>query len=106
MPAPDSSSVLALSGDIDLYQSPAVKAKLDGLIGQQTRQILVDLSAVQYMDSSGLALFIEALQRIGAYGGQLALFGLQDSVKHIFEVSRLDQVFRIFPDEAAARAAL
>ena len=98
--------ILALEGDIDLYQSPVVKEKLDELIGRKTERILVDLNRVNYIDSSGLALFIECLQRIAAYGGKLGLFGLQPTVAHIFEIARLDQVLHIYADETAARAAL
>lgn len=98
------SGILALEGDIDLYQSSVVKEKLNALISQKPPRILVDLRSVNYMDSSGLAVFIEAMQRIASYGGKLALFGLQKSVRNIFEVSRLDQVFTLFPDEESARS--
>lgn len=94
--------VLALEGEIDLHESPHVKAQLDPLIAHKLPRIVVDLSGVSYIDSSGLALFIEALQRIQAYGGQLALCGLAASVRTIFEIARLDQIFRIFPDKSAA----
>jgi anti-sigma B factor antagonist len=97
--------ILALEGDIDLYQIPVVKEKLDELIGRKTPRILVDLTRVNYIDSSGLALFIECLQRIATYGGTLGLFGLQPAVRHIFEIARLDQVLQIYPDETTARAA-
>ena len=98
--------ILALEGDIDLYQTPVVKEKLDGLIDRQLERILVDMNRVNYIDSSGLALFIECLQRIGAYHGKLGLFGLQPTVSHIFEIARLDQVLHIYPDETTARAEL
>ena len=100
------SATLAIEGDIDLYQSTAVKVRLNELIDRKTQRILVDLSRVNYIDSSGLALFIECLQRIGSYGGKLGIFGLQPSVSHIFEIARLDQVLHIYPDETTARAAL
>ena len=106
---PDPSAILgilALEGDIDLYQSPAVKAKLNDLIDRKTERILVDLRRVNYIDSSGLALFIECLQRIAAYGGKLGIYGLQPSVAHIFEIARLDQVLHVYPDETTALAAL
>ena len=107
MPDPSTSlGILALEGDIDLYQSATVKEKLGELIDRKTDRILVDLSRVNYIDSSGLALFIECLQRIGTYGGKLGIFGLQPTVAHIFEIARLDQVLHIYPDEITARAAL
>lgn len=98
--------IFALEGDIDLYQTPAVKERLNELIERKLATILVDLTGVTYMDSSGLAVLIESLQRIAAYGGKLGIFGLRPTVRHIFDIARLDQIFRIFPDEAAARAEL
>ena len=103
---PGSLGILALEGDIDLYHSAVVKERLNELIEQKLDRILVNLSEVTYMDSSGLAVLIECLQRIGAYGGKFGLFGPRETVRHIFEVARLDQVFRLFPDEATARASL
>ncbi len=106
MPESDTLGILALEGDLDLYQTPTVKGKMEELIRQQNGRILVDLTKVTYIDSSGLAFFIECLQRIGAYGGKLGLFGLQPTIQHIFEIARLDQVLHIYSDEKAARAAL
>jgi anti-sigma B factor antagonist len=97
--------ILALSGEIDLHESPHVKEKLHPLIDAKHPRILVDLSGVSYIDSSGLALFIEAMQRIAGYGGQFGLFGLRENVRAIFDIARLDQVFKIYPDKAAAAAA-
>jgi len=94
--------ILALEGEIDLHRSPQVKESLEPLIAQKTPRILVDFSGVTYIDSSGLATMIETLQRIQGYGGKFAMFGLRESVRGIFEIARLDQIFRIFPDEAAA----
>ena len=69
-------------------------------------QLIIDLSEVTYVDSSGLALLIEAMQGVAAYGGKFGLVGLQQTVRTIFEIARLDQVFRIFPNlEAASSAA-
>lgn len=96
--------ILALEGEIDLHRSPQVKETIEPLVLQKIHRILVDFSKVTYIDSSGLAVMIETLQRIQAYGGKFAMFGLRDSVRAIFEIARLDQIFSIFPDEAAAVA--
>ena len=106
--ASDSSSepgVLSLEGEIDLHASPRVKEQLDPLIARKQPRVIVDLSRVSYIDSSGLALFIEALQRMQAYGGKFALCGLGPSVRTIFDIARLDQVFTIFPDRTTALSA-
>lgn len=102
----DTFAILSLEGDIDLYHSATVKEHLAELVDRKANRILVDLSGVTYIDSSGLATLIEALQKVMAYGGKMALFAATATVQHIFEVARLDQVFRLFPDEASARSSL
>ena len=101
----DHPNVLPLEGEIDLHVSPRIAASLAAMIEEQPKQLVVDLSRVSYIDSSGLAVLIEAMQNVAQYDGKFALSGLQDSVRPIFEIARLDQVFRIFPDVDAALAA-
>ena len=67
--------------------------------------MIVDLSRVTYIDSSGLAALIEGMQNTEEYGGKFALAGLQETIRTIFEIARLDQVFQIFPDVDTALAA-
>ena len=97
--------ILTLEGEIDLHESPHVKEKLQPLIESKQPRILLDLSGVSYIDSSGLALFIEAMQRTAGYGGQFGLYGLRQNVRAIFDIARLDQVFKLYPDKAAAVGA-
>ena len=101
----DQPNVLPLEGEIDLHVSPQISASLAAIVKRKPARLVVDLSKVSYIDSSGLAVLIEAMQNVGAYGGMFALSGLQDGVRPIFEIARLDQVFRIFPTTAAALAA-
>ncbi len=101
-----SSGILALAGEVDLHRAPEIRAALAPFVAQKVPHLLIDLTKVSYIDSSGLAVFIETLQRVMAYGGGFGLFGLSDSVRAIFHVACLDQVFRIFPDQAAATAQL
>ncbi len=95
-------SILSLEGEIDLHVSPQISASLAALVDKKPPHLVVDLSKVSYIDSSGLAILIEAMQNVARYGGKFALSGLQESVRPIFEIARLDQVFRIFPDTASA----
>lgn len=97
--------ILALEGEIDLHRSEEIKETLRPLVDQKTPRVLIDMSRVSYIDSAGLAVLIETLQRVTTYGGTFGIFGLRGSVRSIFEIARLDQVFQIFPDEAAAQAA-
>jgi anti-sigma B factor antagonist len=103
-PRRDRSNVLPLKGEIDLHVSPSVTASLDGIIDKKPERLVVDLSDVTYIDSAGLAALIQAMQKVEGYGGKFRLAGLQETVRSIFEISRLDQVFQIFPDANAALA--
>jgi anti-sigma B factor antagonist len=98
MPRKDLPNVLPLEGEIDLHVSPTVTASVNAMIVNKPKRLVVDLSHVTFIDSAGLAAFIEAMQKVEAYGGNFALAGLQETVRSIFEISRLDQVFQIFPD--------
>ena len=98
-------NVLPLEGEVDLHVSPRISAWIGAMTEDKPNQVVIDLTKVTYIDSSGLAVLIEGMQNVEAYGGQFALVGLQDSVRPIFEIARLDQVFRIFPDTKAALAA-
>src|SRR5215210_3688715 len=95
-------NLLALGGEIDLNESPAVREALKGLIDQKLPNVVIDMSAVSYIDSSGLAVLIDAMQRVQSYGGRFLLCGLAESVRTVFEIARLDQVFKIVADKAAA----
>ena len=103
-PRQERSNVLALKGEIDLHVSPSVTASLNQMIEKKPQRMVVDLSEVTYIDSAGLAALIEAMQKVEGYGGKFLLAGLQETVRSIFEISRLDQVFQIFPDADAALA--
>jgi anti-anti-sigma factor len=83
----------------------SVTVELPAEFDEQT--VLINLNQVARIDSWGLALFIEIMQRITAHGGNLALFGIQGNVRRVFETTRLDQVFRIFStrEEALANRA-
>src|ERR1700758_3789620 len=104
MPRKDGVDVLPLKGEIDLHVSPSVTASLNAMIEKKPKRLVVDLSNVSYIDSAGLAALIEAMQKVEGYGGKFMLAGLQETVRSIFEISRLDQVFQIFPDADAALA--
>lgn len=90
-------AIVALTGEIDLHQSSAVLARIDPLIKTRAPKIRVDLSGVTYMDSSGIATMIDAMQRTQAYGGTFTLAGIGPSVMKIFQIARLDQFFEIEP---------
>jgi anti-sigma B factor antagonist len=104
-PHRDRPNVLPLKGEIDLHVSPVVTASLNAIIEKKPDRLVIDLSDVSYIDSAGLAALIQAMQKVEAYGGKFLLAGLQETVRSIFEISRLDQVFQVFPDADTALAS-
>jgi len=88
--------LLVLSGDIDMYSSPALREAMMGLVRQRVTPLLVDFQRVPYIDSSGIATCVEALKGMMSYGGRLKLIGLADGVRQIFSFSKLDKVFEIY----------
>ena len=102
---PNEKNVLPLDGEIDLQVSPEIASRLQQLIVNRPPRVVVDLSRVTYIDSSGLAVLVNAMQNVEDYGGLFALAGAQESVRAILESARLDQVFLSFPHVDAALAA-
>ena len=87
--------LVALGGEIDLHRSPAVRNELLRLGKDRPARLVVDLSQVEYMDSSGVATLVQALQQVRRYGGQLLLVGPSDRVRSVFQIARLDSIFQI-----------
>src|SRR2546426_11069380 len=99
-------NVLPLKGEIDLHVSPAVTESLNAMTERKLERIVIDLSRATYIDSAGLAALILAMQKVQAFGGKFFLAGLDETMRSIFETSRLNQIFQIFPDVDAALAAI
>lgn len=96
----DGYSIVLLTGDVDLSCSPeARKAILASLA--QGHPTLVDLSAVTYIDSSGIASLVEGFQTAKKNGLRFGLIGVSDAAMSVLELARLDKVFPIHADLAA-----
>lgn len=99
-------NILHIEGEIDLHASPALREQLHELAEAKTPALAVDLSGVKYIDSSGLATLVEYVRDSKAFGGKIALFGLQPKVKMVFELVRLNELFSITDSKESALAAL
>ncbi|MDQ3623332.1 MAG: STAS domain-containing protein [Verrucomicrobiota bacterium] len=98
--------VLHLAGEIDLQRSPELRAVLQGHVKVQRPALAIDLSGVDYIDSSGLATLVEYVRHAQEYDGRLALSGLNGRVKTVFELVRLSEFLPIYETLDQARAAL
>jgi len=95
-------AVCAVEGEIDINSSPLIKKSFDKLISSKTPKIVINLSKVTYVDSSGLATLVEILKNMRAYGGRLRLTNLSSKVKSLFEITKLEKLFEIMADEEEA----
>jgi anti-sigma B factor antagonist len=89
------SVVVAFSGEVDLEHSPQAREVLLDQVGRR-RRVLVDLSGVEYIDSSGIASLVEAFQKARKNGTEFALAAPNPAALRVLELARLDRVFRIF----------
>jgi len=97
---------LTIHGEVDMYSSPLLRKEVMKIANQKIENILIDLQDVNYMDSSGVATLIEGLQLCKKYGGTILLAGMQDNVREVFELTRLDKIFKIYNNVTTAKAEL
>lgn len=96
-------SVVDIVGDIDLYNSPEVrKALLDAIRAKGAQRVVVNLSGVKYIDSSGVASLVEGLKVSRTANVKFALYGLSHAAKEVLELSRLIKVFEVYGSEEEA----
>ncbi len=98
--------LIALSGDIDLQHSPKMRQLLHVKASQQVPVLLLDFTEVKYIDSSGLATLVEYYQKSRSYSGRIAMAGLSNRVRGVFDLVRLSEIFSIYPSIAEAKQSL
>lgn len=95
-------TVCHVDGEIDINTSPGIKKSFDKLVGSKTPKVVVNLSKVTYVDSSGLATLVEILKNMRSYGGKLRLSNMSPKVKSLFEITKLEKLFDIVASEEEA----
>ncbi|HWC33117.1 MAG TPA: STAS domain-containing protein [Actinomycetota bacterium] len=98
-------TVLALEGEIDLYTAPKLKEQISELVATDRAQLVVDLSRVEFLDSTGLGVLIGGLKRAREKGGELALAGATEPVRKVLSITGLDKVFPLHDDVDVATGA-
>jgi anti-sigma B factor antagonist len=100
----DGFTVLDLSGRFDAHTASAVNEALQEASSLAPAHIVVNLGGVSFMDSTALATLVQGMKRCRQAGGDLRLCNLQQPVRIIFELTRLDKAFDIYASEAEALA--
>ena len=98
-------TVVRITGEVDLRTSPQLRGVLLELLDEKPLRIILDLTGVSYIDSSGVGTFVELKRRAMRNESNVALVGLQPRVRSLFEITRLDKFFTIADsiDEARRR---
>lgn len=98
--------IFRLEGRFDAYEVPALTKLIESEMKDGNKVLVGNLSGVNFIDSSALAGLVQFMKRSRQAGGDLHLCELQQPVRIIFELTRLDKAFEIHPLEADALAAL
>ena len=102
----DSTHVIELGGEVDLYTAPEFKERMVELIESGKKQIVVDLSKATFIDSTTLGVLVGGVKRLRPAGGSLALVCTDENITKIFEITGLDRVFPIHSSREEALEAV
>lgn len=97
--------IIQLEGRLDVHLSLEIEQAVNDLIDKGEKYLLFDLANVQYLSSSGLRIFIAAMRRLKGVDGNLKLANMSESVKKIFKVVELIDLFEIYPSVEEALKA-
>jgi anti-sigma B factor antagonist len=97
-------TVVAVEGEIHVSTAPEFSQLLTASISAGKIYMVIDMTAVEFIDSTGLSVLLNALRRVTRAGGRLALVCSNPTVLRLFEVTRLDSTFEIRPKLAPALA--
>ncbi len=96
----DKITIFDVSGDIDLSTSPELrKALLREFRELKTPRVVLNLGAVRYIDSSGVASLVEGLKASRDVGSRFILFGLNKTIREVLQLSKLLKIFEIYETE-------
>lgn len=98
-------TVLAVRGEVDVYTAPRLREKLVELVSKGKHEIVVDLEAVDFLDSTGLGVLVGGLKRLRSHEGDLSLVCTQQRILKVFEITGLTKVFTIYESVDAATTA-
>jgi anti-sigma B factor antagonist len=96
--------VINVRGEIHMSTAPKFSTGLSHAIERGHRSIVLDLSGVEFIDSTGLSVLLSGLRQVTALGGRMALVCANPTVLRLFEITSLDKTFDIFAGRSAACA--
>jgi anti-anti-sigma factor len=98
-------SIVAIAGSLDSSTSPEAQKSLAQVL-TSAKKVVLDFSALDYISSAGLRVLLGAAKQLRASGGTLGLFGLNPSVREVFEISGFSSILSVYPSEGEALGAM
>jgi anti-sigma B factor antagonist len=96
--------IVAIAGNLDSTTSPEAQKALDAVVAGATT-VALDFSELDYISSAGLRVLLGAAKKLRGSGGTLRMFGLNQSVREVFEISGFSAILAVYPSEAEALEA-
>ncbi|MEV0351389.1 STAS domain-containing protein [Nonomuraea sp. NPDC050680] len=88
-------ALVAITGEIDLYTAPHLQAEFARLLQEGPSRVVIDMSGVDFCDSTGMNVLLSALKRVKEQGGALDVAAPRPAVRKILQVTGLDSVFTV-----------
>lgn len=101
----DGTTIVAVGGEIDVYTAPKLRDRITELVAEGIYTIVIDMEAVEFLDSTGLGVLVGGLKKVRAHDGSLELICTQDRLLKIFRITGLAKVFVIHDSAEGALAA-
>jgi anti-anti-sigma factor len=98
----DEVTVVALAGNLDSNTSPQAQQALDGILAGGGKKMLIDFTKLDYISSAGLRVLLGTAKRLSGTGGALRLFGLNETVREVFQISGFSTILAVFATETDA----
>lgn len=87
------------TGILDGAKANQLRREISDAVSVGSDTVLLDLQGVTFMDSSGLGALVSSLKTVRSAGGQLYICSITNQVKMLFELTSMDRVFEIYPDQ-------
>jgi anti-sigma B factor antagonist len=98
----DQVALIAVSGHLTFFEVAALRDSIQSLVQAKRKNILLNLSGLQYLDSSGIGELARIYVGVVKQGGAMKVIGLTPKVEEVLKITHLSQVFQEFPDEQSA----
>lgn len=98
--------IIELEGEVDVYTAPQLKQQVIGVLESGARELVIDLTKVDYLDSTALGVLIGGLKRMREVDGNVTLVCPGPRIRRVFEITGLDKIFDIYNTQEDAQEAI